>query len=51
MSDGDARNQEGQPPTRNADETARRLQEKARGQIGEANRERTEDQIEEVRER
>lgn len=43
------RNQEGQPPTRNADETEERLEEKQRAQTGEANKMRTEDQIDEVR--
>jgi hypothetical protein len=43
------RNQAGQPPTRNPDETEERLEEKERGQTGEANRMRTEDQIDEVR--
>jgi hypothetical protein len=43
------KNQAGQPPTRNADETEERLEEKERGQTGEANKMRTEDQIDEVR--
>jgi hypothetical protein len=43
------KNQAGQPPTRNPDETEERLEEKERAQTGEANRMRTEDQIDEVR--
>jgi hypothetical protein len=43
------KNQAGQPPTRTADETEERLEEKERAQTGEANRMRTEDQIDEVR--
>lgn len=42
-------NQKGQPPTRNADETEERLEEKQRAQTGEANRMATEDKIDEVR--
>lgn len=43
------RNQEGQKPTRDPDETEQRLREKEQAQRGEANRVRTEEQIEEVR--
>jgi hypothetical protein len=43
------RNQEGQPPTRRPDETEARLKEKERAQRGAANKERTEEQIDEVR--
>lgn len=43
------KNQEGQPPTRNADETEERLEEKQRAQTGEANKMATEDKIDEVR--
>jgi hypothetical protein len=43
------KNQAGQPPTRNPHETQKRLEEKERGQTGEANKMRTEDQIDEVR--
>jgi hypothetical protein len=43
------KNQAGQPPTRTPDETEERLEEKERAQTGEANRMRTEDQIDEVR--
>lgn len=43
------RNQEGQAPTRSPDQTAQRLEEKARHQQGGANRERTEEKIEEAR--
>lgn len=43
------KNQIGQPPTRTADETEERLEEKLRGQSGAANKVRTEDQIDEVR--
>ena len=43
------KNQAGQPPTRNPDETEERLEEKERAQTGEANKMRTEDQIDEVR--
>jgi len=42
------KNQEGQPPTKSADETASRLRDKERGQKGGANKERTEEQIEDV---
>lgn len=42
------RNEKGQPPTRTPQETEERLLEKARGQKGEANRVRTEEQIDEV---
>jgi hypothetical protein len=45
------KNQEGQAPTRNADETEARLQEKERSQRGAANKERTEQQIDEIRSR
>lgn len=47
--DGIPRNQVGQPPTRNPDETEERLAEKARMQKGEANKIRTDEQIDEVR--
>jgi hypothetical protein len=43
------KNQVGQPPTRTPDETEDRLREKERGQMGGANRIRTEEQIDEVR--
>lgn len=43
------RNLEGQPPTRTPEETEERLREKERAQRGEANRLRTEEQIDEVR--
>lgn len=43
------RNQAGQPPTRSPGETQERLEEKERAQTGEANKLRTEDQIDEVR--
>lgn len=36
------RNQEGQKPTKGGKETARRLEEKARGQTGGSNKRRTE---------
>lgn len=42
------RNEQGQRPTRTPDETEERLLEKARGQKGEANKIRTEEQIDEV---
>lgn len=42
------RNEEGQPPTRTPEETKARLREKESEQVGEANRLRTEEQIEEV---
>lgn len=45
------RNQEGEPPTRNAEETEERLREKERAQRGEANKLRTGEQIDEVRSR
>ena len=45
------RNQEGQRPTKNAGETEKRLEEKARTQRGGANKPRTADQIDEVRTR
>lgn len=45
------RNQAGQPPTRTADETEERLKEKGRDQHGEANKVRTEEQIDQVRAR
>jgi hypothetical protein len=44
------RNQEGQSPTREAEETAQRLEQKADEQEGEANRARTEDKAREARE-
>jgi hypothetical protein len=40
------RNQQGQPPTRNARETEERLEEKEQEDQGEANRERIEAKIE-----
>jgi hypothetical protein len=43
------KNQIGQPPTRTPDETEERLEEKAQAQKGEANKIRTEEQIDEVR--
>jgi hypothetical protein len=43
------RNQAGQKPTRDADETEERLKEKEREQRGAANKVRTEEQIDEVR--
>lgn len=43
------KNQAGQAPTRNPDETEKRLEEKERAQSGAANKLRTEDQIDEVR--
>jgi hypothetical protein len=46
---GIPRNQEGQPPTRSPDETEERLEEKARAQRGAANRDRTKEQIDDVR--
>jgi hypothetical protein len=46
----DARNQEGEPPTREPAETARRLEQKADEQEGEANRARTEDKARRARE-
>ena len=42
------KNQEGQRPTETPEETAARLREKERGQMGEANRERTEERIEDA---
>lgn len=44
------RNQEGEPPTREPKETARRLEQKADEQHGEANRAATEDKAREARE-
>ena len=49
MNDKTPKNQVGQPPTRTPDETEERLEEKQRGQTGEANRIRTDEQIDEVR--
>jgi hypothetical protein len=43
------RNHEGQPPTREPQETAERLEQKADTQVGEANRARTEDKARELR--
>lgn len=43
------KNQAGQPPTRNPDETEERLEEKERAQSGEANRLATKDKIDELR--
>jgi hypothetical protein len=43
------RNDEGQPPTKSPDETEERLKEKERAQRGGANKQRTQDQIDEVR--
>jgi hypothetical protein len=42
-------NQEGEPPTRNPNETAQRLEQKADEQEGESNRARTEDKAREAR--
>jgi hypothetical protein len=42
-------NQEGQPPTREPKETARRLEQRADEQEGEANRARTEDKARQAR--
>lgn len=47
----DPRNQAGQSPTRTAQETEERLEEKARDQKGGANKVRTEERIDEVRSR
>jgi hypothetical protein len=44
------RNQDGEPPTRAPKETARRLEQKADEQEGEANRARTEEKAREARE-
>ena len=41
-------NQEGQPPTKDPKETVDRLEEKKREDVGDANRERIEDQEREV---
>lgn len=49
MTESTPRNEEGQPPTRTPDETAERLEEKARRQVGEANKDRTAQQIDEVK--
>ena len=43
------KNQAGQPPPKTPDETEERLEEKARAQSGQANKRRTEEQIDEVR--
>jgi hypothetical protein len=43
------RNEKGQAPTRTPEETEERLEQKQRGQKGGANKERTEEQIDEVR--
>lgn len=45
------RNQEGEPPTREPDETAQRLEEKADEQQGEENRARTEEKAREAKDR
>lgn len=42
------RNEEGQPPTKTPEETKARLRQKEGEQMGQANRRRTEEQIEEV---
>ena len=42
------KNETGEPPTRSPEETERRLREKEGEQMGQANRERTEEQIEEL---
>jgi hypothetical protein len=42
-------NKEGEPPTRNPDETAERLERKADEQEGESNRARTEDKAREAK--
>ena len=42
------KNQEGQPPTRTPDETVDRLEQKKKQDVGNANRERIEDQEREV---
>lgn len=42
------KNQEGQPPTDTPEKTAARLREKERGQMGAANKERTEERIEDA---
>lgn len=44
------RNQEGESPTREAKKTARRLEQKAEEQEGEANRARTEEKAHQARE-
>lgn len=49
MKEATPKNQVGQPPTRTPEETEERLEEKRRGQTGEANKVRTEEQIDEVR--
>lgn len=49
MKEKTPKNQVGQAPTRSPDETEERLEEKQRGQTGEANKIRTEEQIDEVR--
>lgn len=49
MTEKTPRNQEGQPPTRTPAETEERLEEKARDQQGGANKDRTEERIDEVR--
>jgi len=49
MTEKTPRNQEGQPPTRTAEGTEERLEEKARDQRGGANEVRTEERIDEVR--
>ncbi|HEY6958194.1 MAG TPA: hypothetical protein VI814_05180 [Candidatus Limnocylindria bacterium] len=47
MGDSTPRNEEGQPPTKNKNETIERLEEKKKGSGG-ANQERMEDQEREV---
>lgn len=45
------RNQEGEPPTREPEETAQRLEQKADEQEGEMNRARTEEKAREIKDR
>lgn len=45
------RNQEGEAPTREAEETAQRLEQKADEQVGEMNRARTEEKAREAKAR
>ena len=49
MNDKTPRNEEGQPPTRGGRDTVERLEEKKRNDMGQANKERIEDQEREVR--
>jgi hypothetical protein len=51
MEEREPRNRVGEPPTEHPEETAERLEQKESWQSGEANRDRTEEQIDEVRER